>query len=339
MIGAAPPKEAGFHMPPEWAEHVRTWMMWPCREEVWDDMAETRRNYATVAHAVRDFEPVTILVHPDDRDEAHDLLGSDIDLIEAPIDDSWSRDAGPCFLIDGKGRRAGVAFEFNAWGGKYSPFDGDNRAADAILTAANVPIFHSGLVAEGGGLCVDGEGTLLTTESCFPNSNRNPDWSRDEIEAELMRMLGVEKVIWLPGNALETETDGHVDGIAAFTAPGVVLMEGAGPAEGDWYRINTSNLDAMEGQTDARGCPIRVVTIPEASEAEATNDRFCRSYVNSYIVNGGVVMPEYGIRADDEVREVFEDLFPGRRVAKVAIPSIAIGGGGIHCITQQEPVA
>lgn len=331
------PKNAGFFMPAEYAPHLRTWMMWPSRSEVWNDMAATRANYAAVAHAVRDFEPLTMLVRPEDIAAARSLLGADIEILEAPIDDSWARDAGPNFLIDGKGNRAGAVFRFNAWGGKYHPFDGDDAAAGLILDAAGLPVYSSQLIAEGGGISVDGEGTILTTETCFPNRNRNPGWSRGAIEAELKEMLGGEKVIWLPGIAEEVETDGHVDGIAAFVAPGVVLMESAGSPDGEWHHQLKANIAAMTGQTDAKGRSIELHFIPAADDAESDCDKFCRSYINSYIVNGGVVMPKYGIRADDEVREVFEGLFPDRRVAMVPIPEIAIGGGGIHCITQQEP--
>ncbi|KAA3622343.1 MAG: agmatine deiminase family protein [Proteobacteria bacterium] len=324
-------------MPAEWSAHIRTWMMWPCRPEVWDDMSQTRRNYAEVAHAIRAFEPVTMLVRPDDAADARAVLGSDIDLLECAIDDSWARDAGPCFLVDGRGGRAGVSFRFNAWGGKYEPFDGDDGVADAILRAADVCAYHSELIAEGGGVSVDGEGTILTTESCFPNVNRNPGWARARIEEELKQMLGGDKVIWLPGNALETETDGHVDGIATFIAPGTVLIENVAPAFGKWHEISESNINALQGQSDAKGRPIDVIRIPEASSVANDNERFCRSYVNSYVCNGAVIMPKYGIREDDRVREVFEEWLPGRQVIQVAIPSIAIGGGGIHCITQQEP--
>lgn len=331
------PKQDGFFMPAEWAPHQRTWMMWPCRTEVWDDMDETRANYVAVAHAIREFEPLTMVVHPRDRAQAQAMLGADIELMEHPIDDSWARDAGPNFLIDGKGNRAGSCFRFNAWGGKYAPFDGDDSVGAAILKAAGVPAYTSDLIAEGGGISVDGEGTILTTDTCFPNANRNPDWTKAEITEELMQQLGGDKVIWLPGNALEDETDGHVDGIAMFMGPGVALVEGAGREDHEWHHINLENLQAMQGQTDAKGRPIRVVDIPDAMDAPDDHEMFCRSYVNSYLCNGGVVMPKYGLREDGLVAEVFQELFPDRRVAQVAIPSIAIGGGGIHCITQQEP--
>lgn len=311
--------------------------MWPCRGEVWPDLAATRQNYAAVAHAIRQFEPVTMAIRPQDVSTARSLLGSDVDLFEVPLDDSWARDAGPCFLTGPDGAPGAVSFRFNAWGAKYRPWDSDDAFADAVIAECGARAFASDLVAEGGGVSVDGEGTILTTETCFPNRNRNPDWTREEIEAELIEMLGGRKVIWLPGNELETETDGHVDGIAVFAAPGIVLAEKLVPEDGDWYRIAEENLTALEGVTDASGRSIRVVHLPGAEAADIADDMFCRSYVNSYIVNGGVVMPKYGEAADDEVREIFEDLLPGRRVAQVPIPHIGGGGGGIHCITQQEP--
>lgn len=337
MTDRKTPKSDGFHMPPEWAPHLRTWMMWPCRAGLWSDIDATRKSYRDVAHAIRQFEPVTMVVHPQDVRDAQDMLGSDIDILDRPIDDSWCRDAGPCFLVDANGNRAGVSFRFNAWGAKYEPFDSDDGIAEHILTAAGVPIYTSQLIAEGGGISVDGAGTVLTTRSCFPNANRNPDLSEAEIEAELKDMLGADKVIWLPGNVLETETDGHVDGIAAFVAPGKVLMEGAGSPDHPFHEINMANLDAMQGQTDAKGRPLDITVIPDAELAESDHEKFCRSYVNSYLVNGGVVMPSYGIAEDGLVRETWQELFPDREIAMVAIDAIAEGGGGIHCITQQEP--
>lgn len=331
------PAEAGFAMPAEWHPHLRTWMMWPSRHEVWDSMAATRANFVEVAHAIRLSEPVTMLVRPEDRAQAHAMLGSDIELLEHPIDDSWARDAGPCFLLDEKGNRAGASFRFNAWGGKYAPYDGDDSAAEAILQAAGARAFASQLVAEGGGIATDGEGTVITTESCFPNANRNPGWSRDAIEAELKAMLGARKVIWLPGNAEETETDGHVDGVLMYLAPGRVLIQSEERADHPWQEIHAANIAALQGQTDAKGRPIELIPAPDAYDFETDCEDFCDSYVNAYICNGAVIMPKYGLPEDDAVRELFEEHLPGHEVRQVDIRHIAIGGGGIHCITQQEP--
>ncbi|MEO1563023.1 MAG: agmatine deiminase family protein [Pseudomonadota bacterium] len=339
MADANTPKADGFFMPPEWARHERAWMMWPSRTEVWSDIEATRKNYRDVAHAIRRFEPMTMVVRSEDAKAAADVLGADIDLLESPINDSWCRDAGPCFLVDDKGNRAGVSFSFNAWGGKYAPFDGDNAVAGDILRAADVPMYSSNLIAEGGGLSVDGEGTLLTTRTCFPNANRNPNWSEAQIENELKAMLGVDKVIWLPGNPLETETDGHVDCIATFVAPGKILSVAEGSAANPFQAHNRANLEALQGQTDAKGRAIEIVTIPDAETAQSDIERFCRSYVNSFIVNGGVIMPSYGIAEDAFVRETWEAIYPNREITIVPIDAIAEGGGGIHCITQQEPAA
>lgn len=337
MTDQPTPRQSGFFMPAEWTPHKRTWMMWPCRDEVWEDMQATRRNYADVAHAIREFEPVTMVVRAEDEAEARDMLGSDIETLVHPIDDSWARDAGPCFLTDGAGHRAGASFRFTAWGGKYSPYDGDDSVAGAILDSVGLPCFDSGLVAEGGGIAVDGEGTILTTKSCFPNANRNPGWSIEDIESELKEMLGGDKVIWLPGNAEETETDGHVDGIAMFLAPGLVMVQGNDRPDHPWRDIHAANIAALEGQTDARGRPLELVHIPDAFDFETDSDNFCDSYVNAYLCNDGVIVPRYNLPEDGLVRELFEEHLPGRRVRMVDITTLATGGGGIHCITQQEP--
>jgi agmatine deiminase len=332
------PKEAGFYMPAEWTPHERCWMMWPCREEVWPDMEATRQDFANVAHAIREFEPVAMTVKPKDEDIARNLLGSDIDILISEIDDSWSRDAGPCFLVDGKGNHAGVNFSFNAWGGKYHPFDGDDHFSSFVLNETGTRQFTSKLIAEGGGISVDGEGTILTTESCFPNPNRNPDWTKTEIEQELIEMLGGEKVIWLPGDWGEVETDGHVDGIAAFVAPGKVLVEIPSDLKAEHYDIMMENYQTLVDQTDAKGRELELVLLRDASDAESVGDIFCNCYVNSYLANGGVIMPKYGIPGDGQALEIYQSLFPDRKISQVSINNIALGGGGIHCITQQQPL-
>ena len=323
-------------MPPEWAPHDRCWMAWPCREIMWSDHTATASAYAAVAHAIARFEPVTMLVPPHAVDTARNTLGSDIDIFEVPIDDSWARDSGPNFVVSDTGDLAGVCFTFNAWGGKYQPHDQDALMAERILERVGVPAIKSPMVAEGGGLCVDGEGTLLTTDSCFPNANRNPDWDRDQIDEELKRTLGVKKVIWLPGDPLDEETDGHVDVIAVFARPGTVIIEEA--EDGDPRKpFFDSVRAALENETDAQGRSFELVSLPEADESVIRGDRYCPSYVNFYIATGGIIAPSYGIATDDLVRERLQSWFPGREVVMVPIDAIAEGGGGIHCITQQQP--
>ena len=211
---AASPRSLGYRMPAEYAPHKRTWMMWPTRAEVWPDMSATKRDYVKVARAIAEFEPLCMAVCPEDAAEARAMLGNGIELFEVPLDDSWARDAGPNFVVDGKGGKAASLFTFSAWGHKYAPFDKDAAFGAAVAARERMPVFKSPLLAEGGGVTVDGEGTIITTDTCFLNKNRNPSWTREEVTRELLETLGGEKVIWLPGNADETETDGHVDGIA-----------------------------------------------------------------------------------------------------------------------------
>jgi agmatine deiminase len=310
-------------------------MAWPCREELWTNLEATCGAYRDVAHAIRRFEPVTMVTRPEQVDSARSVLGTDIDILEIPIDDSWTRDTGPNFVIDDSRELSGVCFTFNAWGQKYPGYEEDARLGRRILDHIGLAAIESPLVAEGGGLFVDGEGTLLTTDTCFPNANRNPDWSRDQIEDELKRLLGVEKVLWLPGDPLDRETDGHVDGLATFARPGMVIIESAGEESRKPYFRQLR--EAVESMTDARGRQLELLEIPEADGALATSDRYCLSYVNFYIVNGAVIAPAYGAPSDDLARERLQSCFPDREVVMVPIAAIAEGGGGIHCITQQQP--
>jgi len=327
---------AGFHMPAEWQAHARCWMAWPSREGF--NSEATCRNYAEVAKVISSFEPVSMVVHPRDRETAQAVLGNDIECVEIPIDDGWFRDNGPNFLITDQGDVAAACFAFNAWGGNYEPFDDDAQAGPRLLSQLGLRMFQSGMIAEGGGITVDGEGTLITTETCFLNPNRNPGWSKGEVEAELCRMLGVTKIIWIPGDPYEAETNGHVDGLAAFVGPGRVLVEAAFDGAHPRYEILMENRRALEGQTDAMGRTLDLIFIEDAWQRYAEGDRFCTSYINSYIANGAVIVPSYGLPADDRASAIYQQLFPQREVVSLRIDDIAPGGGGIHCITQQQPV-
>lgn len=331
------PADFGFYMPAEWAPHSCTWMAWPCRDGLWPDYSAAQQGYADVANAIAAFEPVRMLVPADKRQSARKYLTDSVELVEMPIDDSWARDSGPNFLLNDQGELAGSVWQFNAWGGKYSPFDQDALMGERILEMTGARQFHSTLFAEGGGISVDGEGTVLTTDSCFPNKNRNPDWSREEIDAELCRTLGAKKVIWLPGDVDETETDGHVDGVAAFVKPGVVLVEVNPDSTDPHYEVAQENLAAMRKQVDAKGRPIEIELINEASYKPGEWNGGCASYVNSYLCNGAVIVPGYDFQRDEEAVATYQRLYPDREIVQVQINSIAVGGGGVHCITQQQP--
>jgi agmatine deiminase len=325
-------------MPAEWARHECCWMAWP-RGEYWGDLDATRRAYTAVAHAVGTFEPVSMVVHPDDTGSARDFLGNDVALLEAPIDDSWARDSGPTFLKHRDGAVAGTAWRFNAWGGKTADYADDAQMASRILRSQGLSVYHSSLSVEGGGLHVDGEGTLLTTESAVLNPNRNPGMTREAAELELRRALGIEQVIWLPGDTdaiTDDITDGHIDGIACFARPGVVLYESDTRARGPMREMEERNRRALELAKDAQGRALEILPL-EMAQLEGEDGLFCRCYVNFYIANGGIVMPKYGVAGDDPAREVIAAAFPEREIQQVDISAIAPGGGGIHCITQQQP--
>ncbi|MDH4048556.1 MAG: agmatine deiminase family protein [Gammaproteobacteria bacterium] len=333
------PRDFGFYMPGEWAEHSCCWMAWPCRKGMWGDSQATQQAYADVANTIAKFEPLKMLVPPHKLESARSLLDAGIEIIELPIDDSWARDSGPNFLVSDSGELAGSTWVFNAWGNKYQPFDQDALMGTRILERAGVREFTSTLVAEGGGVTVDGEGTVITTETCFLNKNRNPGWTRKQVEAELCRTLGATKVIWLPGDPQDHETDGHVDGIAAFVEPGRVLLE-INPDKTDPHcSIGEINLAALKNQKDAKGRTLQIEFIHEGIYHEGIWNGGCSSYVNSYLANGAVVVPGYGYDRDDAAVETYRNLYPERMVVQVQINDIAVGGGGVHCITQQQPAA
>jgi agmatine deiminase len=312
-------------------------MAWPCRSDAWAMQEGTRREYADVANTIARFEPLNMLVPTRKLDEARALLGKGVRIIELAIDDSWARDAGPNFLVNADGDIAASTWTFNSWGGKHLPFDQDALMGERILELAGVRRFASNLVCEGGAVTVDGEGTVITTESCLLNPNRNPAMTRAQIEAELCRTLGAEKVIWLPGDPEETETDGHVDGVAAFIEPGRVLMEVNSDTTDPHFAVGQRNLAAMRGQKDARGRALEIEFIEEGHYHPELWNGGCSSYINSYLANGAVIVPGYGYDRDPLAVETYRRLYPQREIVQVQIGHIAQGGGGVHCITQQQP--
>lgn len=332
------PKNSGYSMPAEWHPHSRCWMAWPYRPELWHDLESAQIGYANVAKAISQFEPVTMLVDPAAKSSAESLCGSQIEYFETKINDSWTRDSGPSFLIHSGGHSIGVCWRFNAWGNKHQPWFDDARMADKILHEQNLAAYHSPLVFEGGALHVDGQGTVITTESVVLNENRNPGITKNEAEKEICRALGARKVVWLPGDWDEYETDGHIDGLLAFVKPGVVLFESNPDKTDPHTRVIEENLSALKKSTDANGKPFEIIRIEEAFESESVGEIFCRSYVNFYIANGGIVAPKYNVPGDLRAYEVLQNVFPERKVVMVDVTDIAPGGGGIHCITQQQPL-
>jgi agmatine deiminase len=331
--------DAGVRLPAEWEPHERTIMCWPARDELWGEFRPRALDaYAAVARAVGEFEPVTVIAQPGRGAEAAAACGSGVEVQELPIDDSWARDTGPLHLVDERGALAVAGVEFNGWGGKFTPYEDDAALARRWAALHALAVVDEPLVLEGGAVAVDGAGTVVTTEQCLLHPNRNPHLTRTAIEAGLRRVLGVRTVVWVPhGLALDEHTDGHVDNVAAFCRPGVVLVQGCDdPAEADHDRLSV-NRRCLADTPDARGEPLRVIEVPVLPFTELAGRRVAVPYLNFYVCNGGVVVPVTGHPADDEMLGVIADAFPGRRVVPVPGEVLAFGGGGPHCITQQVP--
>jgi agmatine deiminase len=329
-----------FWKPAEFEKHERTWMIWPHREDQYEHRIQPMQaEYVKIVEAISQFEPVTVVAHPDHADTARKHLGNLADVIVMPVDDFWARDCGPSFVLNAEGKLAGVNWRFNAWGGKHTPWDDDDALASCILKREGVEVRNSWLTTEGGSFALDGEGTLIITETSILNPNRNPGVNKALAESELKAMLGVEKVVWLPGDPMDKETDGHVDGMCAFVRPGVVLFESNPDPRDPHSRILKENLTCLRSQTDAKGRSFEVIPLEEAIEAEVTSNVFCRSYINFYIVNGGVIVPAYGVAGDARASATIQSAFPDRKVVMVQVNAIAAGGGAIHCITQEQPVS
>lgn len=335
------PADDGFFMPAEWHPHARCWMAWPCRDELWGERIDAARTaYAEVAKTIAQFEPVTMVARPEDVAEVSLRCGSGVASLPMALDDSWIRDTGPSFVIDGRGGIAGIDWLFNAWGGKYKPYDNDAALARAVLEHLKVTRYEAPLVLEGGAVHVDGEGTLLATEQSVLNPNRNPDLSRAEIERLLCAHLGVRTIIWLARGLEDDETDGHIDNLACFVRPGVVLALTTNDPEDGNYEALKDNLKCLRGARDAKGRELEVIEIEQpARELGDDGRRLAKSYVNLYVANGGVVMPGFEDGKDGPAYEIVTKCFPKRDVRQVGVIDIVHGGGGIHCITQQQPMA
>lgn len=317
-------------------------MGWPQRDSIWHGHIEgARRDYARVAQAIARFEPLTMLADPAHAADATLRCGPAVRVAAVPLDDSWLRDSGPTFLLDAAGARAAAVFTFNAWGAKCRPFDKDAAVGGQVATLATARAFRSDLIVEGGGFLSDGEGTLITAESCVLNPNRNPGWTRKEADAELRAMLGIQKIIWLPGDLTDQATDGHVDGYVAFVRPGAVLVETVADPADPRFPIMAENRRVLESETDAHGRRFELLPIAEAPRTAVPDaeELYCRSYVNFYLANGAVIAPAYGIAEDAQVAATLRRAYPDRRVVSLELRDLFRGGGGIHCITQQEPRA
>ncbi|NJL01446.1 MAG: agmatine deiminase family protein [Spirulinaceae cyanobacterium SM2_1_0] len=333
--------EARFALPDEAAPHECTWMAFGASAAIWGRSLLTgvQDNLAAIARTIAQYESVKLLVRDAEYELAAAKCGTAVELIVCSLNDLWVRDSGPIFVQETQGQKAALDFNFNGWGNKQA-HRRDAEVARFIAQQAAVPRVVTDLVLEGGSIEVDGQGTALMTESSVLNANRNPGLSKADCEAILQPLLGLQKIIWLPGIAGRDITDGHIDFYARFARPGTVVAALELDSTSFDYEVTRRHLEILQAATDADGCPLEVIEIPgpETVRPEFDSADFAAGYINFYVFNGAVLLPEFGDRAADRrAQNTLTALFPDRDIITLNIDAIAAGGGGIHCTTQQEP--
>ena len=331
LITGSTPLDDGFYMPGEELKHEATVMVFP-QAQNWEGhgLAAARSEWRTVANRISEYEKVRMIVHPDDLKIARALLSAAIEIIELRVNDGWARDTAPLFLRNAKGERRATGFIFNGWGAKFPPFSADALLKARLCEKWKVPFYPIDVVSEGGAVLVDGDGTLVVTEECLLHKNRNPQIDQATIEKRLLAGLGAQKVIWL-GRGLTPDpvTDGHVDGMAAFVRPGLVLLHSIDDQSDPNFRILADAKRRLQEATDAKGRKFEVIDLPLADEV---------GQMNFYLCNGAVIVPISGDKKqDDKPIGILREVFQGRKVIGVPGNILAQGGGGVHCITQQVP--
>jgi len=356
------PTVDGFRMPGEFEEHSKTWMIWPERTDNWRQGAKpAQKAFTEVATAISKFEEVIMVVSQSQYSNAREMLPAQVKVVEMSNDDAWMRDVGPTFLVDDKGNLRANDWAFNAWGGLvdglYFPWDKDDQVARKVCELEEVDTYRTDeFVLEGGSIHVDGEGTLIVTEACLLSEGRNPEMTKEEIENQLKESLNVQKVIWLVNGIYLDETNEHVDNIIHYCAPGVIALAWTEDETDPQYELSKAAYEVLSNETDAKGrkfeihklhIPSTVTITKEESEGvdsvdgtlpREEGDRQAASYANFYIVNGGVVFPTFNDPVYDKLaEETLQKIFPQREVVGVYAREIILGGGNIHCITQQQP--
>ena len=329
-------------MPAEWEMHERTIMQWPVKSAlIWPDNYErVCGGYAQVARSIAGFEKVTMLVNEDTAEEAKRLCGGEVEYIFIPHSDGWFRDNGPTFLVNDKKEIAAVNWQFNAWGEKYTPYDLDDKFAGRFLEYLGVPKIDAPMVLEGGSVHVDGCGTLLSTKECLLNKNRNPQLSQAEIEENLKKYLGISHIIWLERGLFGDETDGHIDNISCFAKEGVVLLQYC-PYDGDPnFEITNEAYGVLQKAKDSKNNNLEVIKIQSPPMRLYNGKPLTLSYLNFYLVNGGVILPTFG--GDAEITDILayktlSGVFPDRKIKCIDGMKLIKEGGNVHCITMQIP--
>lgn len=353
------PARDGFAMPAEWGLHDGCWMIWPERTDNWRLGAKPAQAvFAAVAAAISEFEPVTMMVSARQFAAARAKLPPAVRVVEVSTNDAWARDVGCSFLLNDAGDLAGVDWPFNAWGGLekglYFPWDLDDAVAAKMLQIERAQRYRAPKIIEGGAVHVDGQGTVLVTEACLLSEDRNPGATRQEMERVLKDYLGASHVIWLGEGVPHDETGGHVDNLACFIRPGVVLLSWCDNPANPHHAVSVDAEQRLLAARDAKGRTIEVIRIPmptpmaytpeEAAGIDhvagmnrAAGEPLAASYVNFYIANGAIIAPSFGVATDTPALEILTELFPDRRIVMIPAREILLGGGNIHCITQQQP--
>lgn len=361
IIGTTP-KEDGFRMPGEFEAQDQIFMIWPERPDNWRDGAKpVQIAFTNVAKAISRFTPVTMLVSQSQYQNARYQLPADVRVLEVSNNDSWVRDCGPSFVINDKGELRANDWTFNAWGGLvdglYFPWDQDDLVAQKVCELERVDSYRTDdFVLEGGSFHVDGQGTVLTTEMCLLSEGRNPHMSKEDIETKLKEHLNAEKILWLGDGIDPEETNGHVDDVACFVAPGEVACIYTEDEKSPFYEAAQDAYKRLNQMTDAKGrqlkvhkltCPAKNVTIKkqfridtvEGTMPREDGDICIASYMNFLITNKGVIVPQYGDENDALALKQVQEMFPDREIVGVNTVEVVYGGGNIHCITQQQPKA
>ena len=359
---ASDPRRDGYRMPGEFERHSGCWMLWPERPDNWRLGAKpAQAAFTAVATAIAGSEPVSVGASAAQFANARRMLPASVRVVELSSNDAWMRDVGPTFVVDARGGVRGVDWKFNAWGGLnggiYFPWDLDDAVAHKVLEVEGRDRYRAPFVLEGGAIHVDGQGTVVTTEECLLNPNRNPHLTRAEIEALLARYLNIETVVWLGRGVHLDETDGHVDNLCAYVRPGEVVLTWTDDRSDPQYDVSRDALERLMQARDARGRRFKVhkltqpgplhmtreeaggVDVVEGSQPRTAGARLAGSYVNFYVGNRRVVVPLLDPKRDGAALRKIRDLFPRREVVGVPGREILLGGGNIHCITQQVPAA
>jgi len=354
------PLADGFHMPAEWEPQHGVWMIWPERPDNWRLGAKpAQAAFAAVAAAIARFEPVTMMVSARQYANARAVLPDAVRVVEVSTNDCWARDTGASFLVNDKGDLRGVDWRFNAWGGLehglYFPWDQDDLVAAKMLEIERAGRYRAPITLEGGAIHVDGQGTVLTTEACLLAADRNPGITVADAERHLQDYLGAEKIIWLGEGVPGDETGGHIDNLACFVRPGLVLLSWCDDPADAHYAVSRDAEARLLAATDATGRRMTVERIPmptplfytgeetlgldrtHTGTSRNPGERLAGSYVNFLIINGGIIAPKFGVETDAAAAAVLARLFPEREIVMLPGREILLGGGNIHCITQQQP--